>query len=179
MVRSQQMLVVVVVATLGGAAVEATAGQRAQTVAADEVLATRTAAVPAGRIVGAVADAAGRPLEGAMVSAFGPSGAELAVSDRTGRFLLGSLAPGGYLVQAHLSGFVASPRELIEVTAQTPSPHTITLSRVGPVVCPGWRAGGPRRDGRGARQHRGCGAPRSQPKGVATASGPAERAQNG
>ena len=134
MVRSQQMLVAVVVATLGGAAVEATAGQRAQTVVADEVLATRTAAVPAGRIVGAVTDAAGRPLEGAMISAFGPSGAELAVSDRTGRFLLGSLAPGGYLVQAHLSGFVASRRELIEVAAQTPSPHTITLSRVGPEV---------------------------------------------
>jgi hypothetical protein len=134
MVRSQQMLVAVVVATLGGAAVEATAGQRAQTVAADEVLASRTAAVPAGRIVGTVADAAGRPLEGAMVSAFGPAGAELAVSDRTGRFLLGSLAPGGYLVQAHLSGFVASPRELIAVAAHTPSPHTITLSRIGPEV---------------------------------------------
>ena len=134
MVRSQQMLIAVVVATLGGGAAEATAGQRAQTVAADEVLAARTAAVPAGRIVGAVADADGRPLEGVMVSAFGPSGAELAVSDRTGRFLLGSLAPGGYLVQAHLSGFVASPRELIEVAAQTPSPHTITLSRVGPEV---------------------------------------------
>ncbi len=134
MLRSQQMIVVVVVAVLGGAADGATAGQRAQALAADNVLAARTAVVPGGRIVGAVADVAGRPLEGVMVSAFGPSGPELALSDPSGRFLLGALAPGGYVVQAHLPGFVASPRELIEVLARTPARHTITLRRLGPAV---------------------------------------------
>jgi hypothetical protein len=67
-----------------------------------------------------------------MVSAFGPSGAELARSDRTGRFLLSALAPGDYIVQAHLPGFAASPRTVVAVAAQTLAQHSITLNRVGP-----------------------------------------------
>jgi hypothetical protein len=132
MLRSPQMVVVAVVATLGGGAAAATAGQRALRVAAEGVVAPLAAATTAGRIVGAVADGAGRPLGGVMVSAFGPSGSELALSDRTGRFLLSALAPGDYMVQAHLPGFVASPRALIAVVARTPARHSITLSRVGP-----------------------------------------------
>ena len=46
------------------------------------------AAVWPGRIAGTVTDVEGRPLDGAMVSAFGPFGAELVVSDGDGRFVL-------------------------------------------------------------------------------------------
>ena len=133
MLRSQQMIVVVVVATLGGVAAEASAGQPTQDIAAERLMTTRPAAAD-GRIVGAVADAAGAPLEGVMVSAFGPTGSELARSDQAGRFLLGPLAPGDYLVQAHLAGFVASSLARIAVAARVSARHSITLSRVGPQV---------------------------------------------
>ena len=70
-----------------------------------------------GRIAGTVTDVHGHPLDGAMVSAFGPLGAELVVSDGDGRFVLPSLAPGRYLVQAHVAGFATSRREFVLVTA--------------------------------------------------------------
>ncbi|MDA1092506.1 MAG: TonB-dependent receptor [Acidobacteria bacterium] len=132
MLRSQQMIVLVVVATLGGGATGAAAGQRAADIAAEGLVTTVASAALAGRIVGAVTDAAGEPLEGVVVSAFGPSGSELARSDRAGRFLLSALAPGEYLVQAHSPGFVASHRARLAVVAQTPTRHAITLNRVGP-----------------------------------------------
>jgi hypothetical protein len=113
----------------------ATAGERQQS-RVDNSPVTQAAAAATGRIVGAVTDTAGVPLDGAMVSALGPSGAELALADADGSFLLRALAPGAYLVQAHLQGFAASRRELIEVTASTPTVHAITLSRVGQVAEP-------------------------------------------
>ena len=82
-----------------------------------------------GRIAGTVTDVDGRPLDGAMVSAFGPFGAELVVSDGDGRFVLTSLAPGRYLVQAHVAGFATSRRELVRVTAGRPAVHAIAMSR--------------------------------------------------
>ena len=81
-----------------------------------------------GRIAGTVTDVHGHPLDGAMVSAFGPFGAELVVSDGAGRFVLQSLAPGRYLVQAHIVGFAASRRELVRVTAGRPVVHAIAVS---------------------------------------------------
>ena len=48
-----------------------------------------------GRIAGTVTDVHGHPLDGAMVSAFGPLGAELVVSDGDGRFVLPSLPRAG------------------------------------------------------------------------------------
>ena len=97
--------------------------------AGQETGAGGAAAAWPGRIAGTVTDVEGRPLDGAMVSAFGPFGAELVVSDGDGRFVLRSLAPGRYLVQAHVAGFATSRRELVRVTAGRPAVHAIALSR--------------------------------------------------
>ncbi len=85
-----------------------------------------------GRIAGTVTDVHGHPLDGAMVSAFGPLGAELVVSDGDGRFVLPSLAPGRYLVQAHVAGFATSRREFVLVTAGRPVVHAIAMSQASP-----------------------------------------------
>ena len=89
-----------------------------------------------GRIAGTVTDVHGHPLDGAMVSAFGPLGAELVVSDGAGRFVLPSLAPGRYLVQAHVAGFATSRREFVLVTAGRPVVHAIAMSQVSPSSAP-------------------------------------------
>lgn len=94
------------------------------------------AATPApdrlGRIAGLVTDVHGHPLDGAMVSAFGPLGAELVVSDGDGRFVLPSLPPGRYLVQAHVAGFATSRREFVLVTAGRHVVHAIAVSQAPP-----------------------------------------------
>ena len=85
-----------------------------------------------GRIAGLVTDVHGHPLDGAMVSAFGPLGAELVVSDVDGRFVLPSLRPGRYLLQAHVAGFATSRREFVVVTAGRPVVHAIAMSHAPP-----------------------------------------------
>src|SRR5262252_3954062 len=72
------------------------------------------ASLASGSIQGIVQDERGVPIAGATVSALGPTPA-FAVSDRGGRFELRTLSPGPYLVRAHLSGFVASRAQIIEV----------------------------------------------------------------
>ncbi len=67
-----------------------------------------------GTILGTVRDTSGAALEGVLVSALGPTQA-VAVTDASGRFAFGNLPPGPYLVRAHLTGFAASPRELVQV----------------------------------------------------------------
>ena len=89
-----------------------------------------------GRIAGTVTDVHGHPLDGAMVSAFGPLGAELVVSDGDGRFVLPSLPPGRYLVQAHVAGFATSRRRFVLVTAGRPVVHAIAMSQVPPPAPP-------------------------------------------
>ena len=126
-------VVTVVFLALGGVPADAAAGRNGQDRPVDHTPVTRAVSLAAGRIVGAVTDPAGLPLDGAVISAFGPSGPEMALADADGRFLLRSLAPGAYLVQAHLPGYAASLRELVEVSARIPTVHAITLSRVGPV----------------------------------------------
>ena len=137
MVWSERMRVVtVVLLTLGGVRAEAATGGDGQEPPVDHTPVTQAAAAARGRIVGAVTDTAGLPLDGALISAFGPSGAELAMADADGRFTLRSLAPGAYLVQAHLLGFAASGRELVEVSTSTPALHAIALSRVAQTAEP-------------------------------------------
>ncbi|MBM42302.1 MAG: hypothetical protein CL483_10310 [Acidobacteria bacterium] len=92
-----------------------------------------TAAVVTGEIVGAVTDVAGEPLSGALVSVFGPSGAELARSNRDGGFSLLSLIPGSYLVQVHRTGYAASRRELVQVAPGPPVVLPVTLSQASKV----------------------------------------------
>ena len=132
MTWSEPVCVVTVVFLALGAA-DAAAGPNGQDRPIDQTPVTRAVSLAAGRIVGAVTDPAGLPLDGAVISAFGPSGPEMALADANGRFLLRSLAPGAYLVQAHLPGYAASLRELVEVSARIQTVHAITLSRVGQV----------------------------------------------
>lgn len=137
MAWSERMRVVaIVLLALGGVRAEAAPGRDGQEQPVDHTPVTQAVSAVLGRIVGVVTDPAGLPLDGAMISAFGPSGSELALADADGRFLLRSLAPGAYLVQAHLPGYAASRRELVEVGASTPSVHAITLSREGQVAEP-------------------------------------------
>ena len=126
-------VVTIVLLVLGGVRADAAPGRDPQERSVDHAPVTQAVWVGLGRIVGAVTDPEGLPLDGAVISAFGPSGPEMALADADGRFMLRSLAPGAYLVQAHLPGFAASRRELVEVTARTPIVHAITLSRVGHV----------------------------------------------
>jgi hypothetical protein len=72
------------------------------------------ASLALGSIQGTVQDEKGLPVSGAMVSALGTSTA-FAVTDRGGRFELRTLSPGPYLLRAHLSGFVASRGQVVEV----------------------------------------------------------------
>ena len=129
-------VVTVVFLALGGVRADAAPGRNSQERPVDHTPVTRAVSLVLGRIVGAVTDPAGMPLDGAVISAFGPAGSEMALADADGRFMLRSLAPGAYLVQAHLPGFAASLRELVEVSARTPTVHAITLSRVGQVEEP-------------------------------------------
>jgi hypothetical protein len=87
------------------------------------------ASIAAGSIQGNVQDEQGVPVVGAMVSAFGATTA-FAVSDRSGRFEIGSLSPGPYLVRAHLSGFVASRGQVIEVRPSARASSSIALRHV-------------------------------------------------
>ena len=121
-----QRVAVVTAGLLALAAVPAgAAGQGPEPVSAGAAGADRL-----GRIAGTVTDVHGHPLDGAMVSAFGPMGAELVISDGHGRFVLPSLAPGRYLLQAHVAGFATSRREFVLVTAGRPVVHAIAMSQV-------------------------------------------------
>ena len=123
--RFQRVIVVAAGLFAFGAASTAAGGQGLGAAAGGD-----DAARP-GRIAGTVTDVHGHPLDGAMVSAFGPFGAELVVADGNGRFVLRSLAPGRYLVQAHVAGFATSRRELVRVTAGRPAVHAIAMNSVG------------------------------------------------
>ena len=77
---------------------------------------------------GVVLDDRGQPLLGAVVSALGSSTA-FAVSDREGRFAFRNLAPGPYLVRAHLQGYVPARGRVVQVTTTGRNTSTIALTR--------------------------------------------------
>ena len=129
-------VVTIVFLALGGVRADAAPRRDPQEQPVDHTPVTRAASAALGRIVGAVTDPAGVPLDGAVISAFGPTGPEMTLADADGRFMLRSLALGAYLVRAHLPGYAASRRELVEVSARTPTVHAITLSRVGQMAEP-------------------------------------------
>src|SRR3954466_184680 len=66
----------------------------------------RVASAAPGSLFGRVQDEKGSPVGGVVVSALGTT-TTFAVSDRDGRFEFGTLAPGPYMLRAHLSGYVA------------------------------------------------------------------------
>jgi hypothetical protein len=84
------------------------------------------AALAAGSIQGLVQDEKGAPVAGAMVSALGSSTA-FAVTDRGGRFEMRTLSPGPYLLRAHLSGFVASRGQVVDVHPSARASSNIAL----------------------------------------------------
>src|SRR5882762_8885542 len=94
---------------------------------------THIASIAAGSIQGTVLDEQGVPVVGAMVSALGATTA-FALSDRSGRFELRTLSPGPYLVRAHLTGFVASRGQVIDVRPSGRASSSIALRHVGPAV---------------------------------------------
>src|SRR6185436_19493060 len=90
---------------------------------------THIASIAAGSIQGTVQDEQGAPVAGAMVSALGATTA-FAVSDRGGRFELRTLSPGPYLVRAHMTGFVASRGQVIDVRPSGLTSSSIALRHV-------------------------------------------------
>jgi hypothetical protein len=90
--------------------------------------ARRVAFAPSGSIEGVVVDESGKPLAGAMVSALGSTSA-VAVTDRHGVFTMRSMPAGAYVVRAHLTGFVTSRRQFVDVQATSPARSAITLQR--------------------------------------------------
>ena len=89
---------------------------------------TQLAAVAQTDLHGVVLDDRGEPLAGAVVSALGSTTA-FAVSDREGRFAFRNLAPGPYLVRAHLQGYVPERGRIIQVNAGIRNASTISLAR--------------------------------------------------
>ncbi|MBI2834695.1 MAG: TonB-dependent receptor [Acidobacteria bacterium] len=89
---------------------------------------TDAATTVAGTIQGTVIDDRGAPLRGAMVSALGVTMA-FAVTDADGRFTLRRLPPGPYLLRAHLPGFAASQRTIIDVRPSLRSLSSLRLHR--------------------------------------------------
>ena len=90
---------------------------------------THIASVASGSIQGVVQDEHGAPVAGATVSALGATPA-FAVSDRVGRFEMRTLSPGPYLLRAHLSGFVASRGQVVDVRPSARASSAIALRRV-------------------------------------------------
>jgi hypothetical protein len=86
------------------------------------------ASLAPGSILGVVQDDRGLPVYGAVVSALGTTTA-VAVTDRLGHFELRTLTPGPYLVRAHLSGYVASRGQLVEVRSSAKTSSSIALRR--------------------------------------------------
>src|SRR5690349_17900564 len=86
------------------------------------------ASLAPGAILGNVQDERGAPVAGAIVSALGTT-TVVAVSDRTGRFELRTLTPGPYLLRAHLSGYVASRGQVVEVRSSSRAVSSISLRR--------------------------------------------------
>ncbi|MGH9141835.1 MAG: TonB-dependent receptor [Vicinamibacterales bacterium] len=96
---------------------------------------THIASIAAGSIQGTVQDEQGAPVAGATVSALGASTA-FAVSDRTGRFEMRTLSPGPYLLRAHLTGFVSSRGQLIDVRPSARASSSIALRHVSAANTP-------------------------------------------
>jgi hypothetical protein len=115
-------------AVVGGLVLLCLSASSAAQTAAEIRPVTHLASIAPGSIHGVVQDERGAPVAGAMVSALGAT-TSFAVSDRAGRFELRTLSPGPYILRAHLSGFVASPAQVVEVRSSTRASSSIALRR--------------------------------------------------
>jgi TonB dependent receptor/Carboxypeptidase regulatory-like domain len=114
-------------AVVGGLALLCTPVVARAQVAAQPV--TRLASLATGSLQGTVQDEQGAPVGGAVVSALGATTA-VATTDRSGRFVIERLSPGPYLVRAHLTGFIASHGQIIDVRPSSRASSSIALRRV-------------------------------------------------
>ncbi len=87
-----------------------------------------TAPIKPSELKGVVTDEAGKPLAGAVVSALGSTSA-FAVSNEEGQFTFRSLAPGPYLIRAHLQNYLPSRGRVVQVSAAGRTTSTIELTR--------------------------------------------------
>jgi hypothetical protein len=94
---------------------------------------TRTASAGSGTIESLVQDESGVPVAGAVVSATG-AGTVFGVTDSLGRVTLRSLAPGPYLVRAHISGFSAPRGQTVQVLATGRASSVIAIRHVAPAA---------------------------------------------
>ncbi len=95
--------------------------------------AARAVSSSSGTIESLVQDESGVPVAGAVVSATG-AGTVFGVTDSLGRVTLRSLAPGPYLVRAHISGFSAPRGQTVQVLASTRASSIIALRRATPAA---------------------------------------------
>lgn len=86
-----------------------------------------------GTLDGFVRDEQGGPLAGAMVAVLGQMQA-VTVTDARGRFAFDALPIGEYVVQARLSGFAASRREMVRVAPSTVATRDLELRRLDAAV---------------------------------------------
>ena len=88
----------------------------------------QTANASPGELHGDIRDERGLPVIGAVVSALGSETA-FAVSDRQGRFTFRSLAPGPYLVRAHLQGYIPARGRIFHVAGGVRNVSSLVLTR--------------------------------------------------
>ena len=95
---------------------------------ADPPAVGRSLSFAAGSISGVVLDERGMPVPGAMVSSLGPTTAS-AITDASGRFEIKTLAPGPYVVRAHMAGYVSPKADVVRVQSGARASSPITLRR--------------------------------------------------
>ena len=120
-----------------GAPAFASAQQSAARESLSPVVRTASSAAP-GSIAGVVRDERGVPVPNVVVSALGAV-TTIAVSDSSGQFQFGGLAPGPYLVRAHLPGYMAPRAQMVQVRPSARAVSAIGLRREGvaPVLAAG------------------------------------------
>jgi hypothetical protein len=106
---------------------------RAQTATTRAASALSGMSGTSGTIESLVQDESGVPVAGVVVSATG-AGTVFGVTDSLGRVTLRSLAPGPYLVRAHISGFSAPRGQTVQVLASARASSVIAIRHVAPAA---------------------------------------------
>src|SRR5687768_13747818 len=133
MVRLIRVLSAAVVGLTAGAWPAAAQSQPGAPAPALRVPESQTVRAAIGAISGVVCDERGGLLTGALVSVNGVTLATT-VSDEHGRFSLDKLPHGQYVLRAHLQGFLASPRQIVQVGSPQPASHRLQLRRADVAV---------------------------------------------
>jgi hypothetical protein len=100
----------------------------------------RATIIPTAAISGTVSDEHGGPLPGAMVSVIGATIA-MDVTDAQGRFSLGQLPIGEYILAAHRQGFAAVRRQIVRVGSGPVPSYRLQMRRLDAAVATSGTAG--------------------------------------